>query len=115
MEQLPSIDDEWEMFVSDPSYEDKMLRNIDKTSTDPDTAHLSIHTNISATCPPSGDIYISTKSKIAYLTTPINLGKVFWKLPVMRYDTHANGIVKKQMKFNSTSQEEVNEIENNSV
>ena len=65
------------------------------------------------TCPPSGDLYISTKSKIAYFTIPVDLGKVFWKLPIMRYDIHANGIVKKQMKFNSTSQEEVNKIENN--
>jgi len=114
MSQEPSIDDEWEMFVSDPSYEGKMIRDIEEPQIDPiETDRLSIPKNISYTCPPSGDLYISTKSKIAYFTVPIDLGKVFWKLPIMRYDTHANGIVKKQMKFNSTSQEEVNEIENN--
>ena len=113
MSILSNIDDEWEMFVSDPTYEDKMIRDIDETPIDTDINHSNILPVISATCPEPGDIYISTKSKIAYLSRPINLGKVFWELPIMRYDTHANGIVKKQMKFNSTSQEEVDEIENN--
>jgi hypothetical protein len=113
MSILSNIDDEWEMFVSDPTYEDKMIRDIDETPIDTDINHSNILPVISATCPEPGDIYISTKSKIAYLSRPINLGKVFWELPIMRYDTHANGIVKKQMKFNSVSQEEVDEIENN--
>ena len=35
--------------------------------------------------PKCSDIYISTKTKIAYLSTPINLSEVFWKIPVMPY------------------------------
>jgi hypothetical protein len=107
-----SVDDEWEMFVTDPTYEGRMLRQTDEQSID-NMLGTTTDTTDSTICPPSGNIYISTKSKIAYLTTPVNLGKVFWKLPIMRYDTHANGIVKKQMKFNSTTQEEVDEIEKN--
>jgi len=37
--------------------------------------------------PKCSDIYISTKTKIAYLNTPINLSEVFWKIPVMPYHT----------------------------
>lgn len=109
-----TVDDEWEMFVTDPTYEGRMLQQTDTQSLDNVTNELNmIGMNAPVICPPSGNIYISTKSKIAYLTTPVNLSKVFWKLPIMRYDVHANGIVKKQMKFNSTSQEEVDEIETN--
>jgi hypothetical protein len=101
------------MFVTDPTYEGRMLKQTDDHHIDNGISELNTLTiDTSGICPPSGNIYISTKSKIAYLTTPVNLGKVFWKLPVMRYDMHANGIVKKQMKFNSASQEEVDEIEN---
>ena len=110
-----SVDDEWEMFVTDPTYEGRMLQQTDDHTIDNGMHDLNADMDTSLICPPSGNIYISTKSKIAYLTTPVKLGEVFWKLPIMRYDTHANGIVKKQMKFNSTSQEEVDEIENNMV
>ena len=127
-----NIDDEWEMFVNEPSYESRMQQTIgaplqnyetnDITNTFCDiNTDADINTSFttdsvqetSLECPKAGDIYISTKSKIAYLTEPVNLGDVFWKIPIIQYDTHANGIVKKQMKFNSNSQEEVDEIEHN--
>jgi len=111
--QSHSVDDEWEMFVTDPTYEGRMLQQTDDHPIDNVIIDLNTGIPTSVICPQAGNIYISTKSKIAYLTAPVDLGKVFWKLPIMRYDTHANGIVKKQMKFNSISQEEVDEIENN--
>jgi len=113
LSQTHSVDDEWEMFVTDPTYEGRMLQQTDEHSLNNVLGNPSTDNFESSICPPAGNIYISTKSKIAYLTIPVNLGNVFWKLPIMRYDMHANGIVKKQMKFNSTSQEEVDEIENN--
>ena len=113
LSQSHNVDDEWEMFVTDPTYEGRMLQQTIRLPLNNVLNGSSTIMNESAICPPSGNIYISTKSKIAYLTTPVSLGKVFWKLPIMRYDTHSNGIVKKQMKFNSTSQEEIDEIEHN--
>jgi len=113
LSQSHSVDDEWEMFVTDPTYEGRMLQQTNDHPLDNGMSDLNAGMDTLLICPPSGNIYISTKSKIAYLTTPVQLGEVFWKLPIMRYDMHANGIVKKQMKFNSTSQEEVDEIENN--
>jgi TATA-box binding protein (TBP) (component of TFIID and TFIIIB) len=63
--------------------------------------------------PKATDIYISTKSKIAYLNQEIDLKSVFWNVPVISYSTPANGIIKKQMKFNSITVEELNIIQEN--
>lgn len=60
--------------------------------------------------PKSSDIYISTKTKISYLNQSINLSEVFWKLGVIDYHCRETGIVKKQMKFNSTNEAELNNI-----
>ena len=71
------------------------------------------HTNNNSsnvTIPEPSDIYISTKSKIAYLTDPIDL-KIFWDIPVIPYATAKNGVIKKQIKFNSKTPEELNIIQ----
>lgn len=60
--------------------------------------------------PQCSDIYISTKTKIAYLNQPIHLANTYWKLPIIPYHLPCEGIVKKQMKFNSISQEELDSI-----
>ena len=56
--------------------------------------------------PESTPLYISTKTKICHLSTGIDLSDVFWKLPVTPYYEACEGIIKKQMKFNSASEEE---------
>jgi len=66
---------------------------------------------ISTNIPEPSDIYISTKSKIAYLKEPVPLS-IFWNIPVISYSTPTNGVIKKQIKINSTSQEELNFIQN---
>jgi hypothetical protein len=53
------------------------------------------------------DIYISTKTKIAYLNTNIDLSDIFWKITINDYCNPETGVVKKQMKFNSLSREEL--------
>ena len=62
--------------------------------------------------PIATDIYISTKSKIAYLNQAIDLKKIFWDIPVIPYAMPKNGVIKKQIKFNSVDQEELNFIQN---
>jgi hypothetical protein len=61
--------------------------------------------------PKCTDIYISTQTKIAYLNQPIDLKKIFWKIPVLNYQDVKSGVVKKQMKVNCVSKEEVKELE----
>lgn len=55
-------------------------------------------------------IYISTKTKISYLNYPIDLKNTFWNVPITQYHIPKEGVIKKQMKFNSTSQEELDEV-----
>lgn len=57
--------------------------------------------------PKCGSLYVSTKTKISYLSHKINLADVFWKVSVIPYHTHCEGVVKKQMKFNSLCEEEL--------
>jgi hypothetical protein len=47
-------------------------------------------------------IYISTKTKIAYLNQAINIYDIFWKIPVQHYYTRREGVLKKQIKFQTT-------------
>ena len=61
--------------------------------------------------PVCSPIYISTKTKISYLNTEIDIKKVFWDIPVMPYSSQCKGIVKKQIKFSSITKEELAEIE----
>lgn len=47
-------------------------------------------------------IYISTKTKIAYLSRPVNIYEIFWNIPVQHYYKRAEGVIKKQIKFQTT-------------
>jgi hypothetical protein len=66
--------------------------------------HLNLPT------PKSSELYISTKTKISYLNDKIDLNDVFWKIPVISYHMPKEGIIKKQMKFNSLSQDELSSV-----
>ena len=95
------IDGEWDQFVSSNHY-------------DIDTIDESFATNLNIDdCPKATDIYISTKTNISYLNIPIDLKDVFWKIPVINYGVPKCGVIKKQMKFNSTTPEELTEIQTN--
>jgi len=110
------IDEEWKNFISNNQHEcnDDDDIDIDIQSSFEDNIELDnentfgIDNNISPKC---SDIYISTKTKIAYLNNPIDLNKVFWNIPIIEYSHPCNGVVKKQIKINSNTVEEYNEIQ----
>jgi hypothetical protein len=108
------IDEEWEHFISHDQ-EDISSDDDDTTQIVKQTAEEFMSANLSADltsdAPKATNIYISTKTKIAYLNTQIDLKQVFWQIPVIPYATPANGVIKKQMKFNSTAIEELAYIE----
>ena len=108
------IDEEWEHFISH-DHEDISSDDDDTTQIVKQTAEEFISANLSADltseAPKATNIYISTKTKIAYLNRQIDLKHVFWQVPVIPYATPANGVIKKQMKFNSTACEELTYIE----
>jgi TATA-box binding protein (TBP) (component of TFIID and TFIIIB) len=110
------IDKEWENFISS-NYDDDDISSDGEDVNEilQQTAEEFISANLSADmdseAPKSTNIYISTKTKIAYLNTPIDLKQLFWQVPVIPYAKPCNGIVKKQMKFNSSTPEELKFIQ----
>jgi TATA-box binding protein (TBP) (component of TFIID and TFIIIB) len=109
------IDKEWENFISS-NYDDddiscdgeEVNEILQQTPEEFISANLSADINSEA--PKSSNIYISTKTKIAYLNIPIDLKLLFWQVPVIPYAKPCNGIIKKQMKFNSNSREELKNV-----
>jgi hypothetical protein len=106
-----NIDEEWANFIS---------KNDDSDDDEPSGYESYISNNISdelnildenQNIPKATDIYISTKSKIAYLNREFDLKTLFWKIPVIPYFTPQNGVIKKQIKFNSTNIEELDIIQ----
>lgn len=120
MSGTTNIDEEWENFISsgcndDNSSDDEEL-NYDEINATIDNGvdeYLSanISTDISSTAPKATDIYISTKTKISYLNKMIDLKKIFWDVPIIPYFRPTNGVIKKQMKFNSIAKEELDFIQ----
>lgn len=96
---MANLDSEWENFMNTNFDIDKLIEeNIDK----------KINTiNI----PKSSDIYISTKTKIAYLNQPIDINKLFWEIPILDYYKTDNGVIKKQMKITTFSKEDTDYVE----
>ena len=60
-------------------------------------------------CPKAGELYISTKSKIGYLTKEIDLANVFWRIPTISYHNPVEGVIKKQIKLTLTDEENIEE------
>lgn len=113
------IDQEWENFISSEFVDDEdeegnslvegdysKFDEVNK-SDDEEVVSANITMDIESVAPKATNIYISTKTKIAYLNTTVDLKKIFWQVPVIPYSTATNGVIKKQMKFNSTEVEEL--------
>lgn len=99
--ELLDVEEEWENFLDNENnpQQDTLL----KVNTTP------------LIMPECENIKISTKTVILYLTKSVLLEELFWKLDIMSYDIHKNGIIKKQMKFNFKSKEEVEQFEKNII
>ena len=106
------IDKEWEKFVcsnytnlsSDDEYdsqdenEENELNYFEKEN---NLKENNVLDNVNSDeSPKPTDIYISTKTKIAYLNMYIDLN-IFWDIPVIPYAKPLNGVIKKQIKINS--------------
>ena len=109
------LDLEWTNFCED-DLDNSDVDNDNDNDTDIDHNDVDVDTDIGhndvvkASHPKCTNLYISTKTKICYLNKPIDLKKVFWQIPIIPYHTPKIGVVKKQMKFNSISQEELSLI-----
>ena len=113
-----NIDQEWENFMTggkddDISSDDEEESPLDEINKNGDDEFISanISMDIDSVAPKSTEIYISTKTKIAYLNKMIDLKDIFWNIPTINYYQPSNGVIKKQMKFNSSTIEELNFIQ----
>jgi hypothetical protein len=108
-----NIDDEWDNFLTNNDDDDEVVEEkkvgllVERKEGTIDLSEMMMEEK----CPKAGDIYISTKTKIAYLNQEINLNTLFWNIPVIAYGLPQEGVVKKQMKFNSLLQEELEQIQ----
>lgn len=110
---MNKIDDEWQNFISE-KYDDDDNELIYDTGIDNDNiVSADISKGLQLEPPKATDIYISTRSKIAYLNQAIDLKTLFWGIQVIPYSKPANGVIKKQMKFNSLTQEELDVVQEN--
>jgi hypothetical protein len=126
MTAVNNIDEEWQNFilskndrVGDDEYDsdcDNVFDSDNFVNFDNNYISANINENMSFEnvsendIPKSSEIYISTKTKIAYLNNSINLKDMFWSIPVLKYMEPKNGVIKKQMKFNSLCENELSEI-----
>jgi len=92
--KMNSIDDEWLEFLQNP---DKPLA---VKEDDPDIMDES---KVEPEC---NSLNISTNTKVLYLNQEIDIYNVYWKLDVIPYLVHQEGIIKKQIKIVNHSEEE---------
>jgi hypothetical protein len=104
-----NINDEWTKFINGENSSDCEDSKSEDNNIEILSANLEFKFNIDT--PKSNEIYISTKTRIAYLNSKINLNPIFWDIQVMPYSTSQDGVIKKQIKFNSFTIEELNDIQ----
>ena len=110
------IDQEWENFISSGGNDDDIMSDEEDIneilkSGSEEFVSANLEFDLTAEAPKATDIYISTKTKIAYLNKQIDLKEIFWQVPIIPYAKPCNGVVKKQMKFNSLNLEELEFIQ----
>jgi hypothetical protein len=108
-----NIDQEWQKFISskyenddDDEDEDNFVDTSQFDFNDTEVEKIAF-----GDVPVSTPIYISTKTKISYLNASVDLKDVFWKIPVISYAEPKTGVIKKQIKINSLTQKELDEVQ----
>jgi len=111
---METIDDEWESFLQNDG--DDLTGDIKILSENiiSENNISDFQSNDVNSIPKCSPIYISTKTKISYLNkNEIDIKKVFWDIPILDYSSPQDGIIKKQVKYSSVCQEEVDAISKN--
>lgn len=104
------LESQWELFMNE-DFTEQELQSYDVQACD-NTSGIDKE-ECTTLAPTSSPLKISTKTKIIYLNSTFDLNSLFWKLKTVNYDDEQEGIIKKQMKFNFTSPQEVVVFEEN--
>jgi len=105
-----NVDDEWAKFMLNHSngistFKKELLPNAHPVLMDEiQTANLK-------TAPQCSELHISTKTKVLYLNCPVDTMKTFWSVPVIDYWRPIEGVIKKQTKITSFSQDELDDAQ----
>jgi len=94
-----TLDDEWDNFIN--NREEAPTISLKNSGNDADGSN--------GEAPNCDDLYISTKTKVLFLNQKIDIYTIFWKIPVIQYWEAKSGVIKKQMKIVSKTQEEYEE------
>lgn len=96
------LEEQWKQFMSGNSIDEPCVNFETKQNE---------RSNINEEPPECTKLKISTKSKIIYLNQRFDLESLFWRVPIIDYDSEREGVIKKQMKFNFICQDQVNNFE----
>jgi hypothetical protein len=108
---MTDIDDDWESFLHDDDDDDDMEDSNESLSLNNGKNLENNQSSDVRNIPKCSSLYISTKTKISYLNmNNIDIKDIFWKVPVLKYYTPRNGVIKKQVKYSSSSKDEVDFI-----
>ena len=91
---MDKCDLDWEQFCNNDYNQDNLSNH-----------NQDVTTKSNITKP--SELYISTQTKIVFLSHMINLNETFWKIPMVKYHDPIVGVIKKQMKFISLSEEDL--------
>jgi len=97
-----NCDDAWDSFCSNSACQ---MLNFDNNSSNEKVL-------LNSKIPKCSELYISTTTKISYLSSLIDINKCFWQIPIIPFTTTSVGVIKKQMKYTFKTEEEVQLIEN---
>ena len=99
---MTCLDNEWTKFLINNDIDDDDFNfNEDKKLSDEKIYNI----------PKSSDLYISTKTVIAYINHgDLPIKSLFWKIPTISYSNFTEGIIKKQIKFATNIPEELEEV-----
>jgi len=110
------LDNEWEEFLLNAN--DYKKDSFESTNNKKDSFE-STNNNLNdikksdktLNIPKATDLYISTKTKIIYLSEDIDIYTTFWKIPIIDYNKQDQGIIKKQIKLSCDDKEKFQELE----
>ena len=93
---LNIVDEEWEAFLNNTD-DDNVNEKQKTVPDDSDTVQYTL--------PKCDDLYISTTTKVLFLNMPVDIENIFWDISIIDYWKPTAGVIKKQMKIVSNTQE----------
>jgi hypothetical protein len=105
-----SIDDEWLEYLNNPNSLSNNSLSINHENNNENSKKIKEDDfekkSENIIVPECNELYISTKTKVLFLNKDIDIQGIFWKIPIIEYWEPKNGVIKKQIKIVSKTQEE---------